>query len=416
MFRLRYILISITISIIALLSIFYLSDIKFSSKKSNFTITQDTKIDPNSKLAKFVTQEEIDDFAFRYWDIDDEIQYTNKHQTENETFKKLRLLLKAKDTKGVLNFIKDNNLSVDVNMTYNLTPLMYSSFYDDDITAKELINLGANIRATDRYKLSPLAYAIENNSTKTAKLLLDSGVKFEEVKAIQRYISPPFYNLIDKLIINGDDIKIIFERNHIRNTRSKDAIHPMDYVVSRNYIELAQMILESGYVPKLSKEPIDGLPGIKDGSNVERSVYHVLDEIPNHESMLELLLKYDVVGQPTKEELKEAYDWCHEQYILSILSAYTIDDNLTYYLRYENLTRSVHQEYCYDANSTFNETKVFFEWTNKYTRANRIEDVLFSSKKDKIIFKDNQTEYVIKPYKKLTSDEIKKIVEEAHKR
>lgn len=181
---------------------------------------------------------------------------------------------------------------------------MYSSFYDDDITAKELIRLGANIRAQDSYKLSPLAYAIENNSTKTARLLLDSGVKVEEIKAIQRYIIPPLYPLIDKLIISGDNIKIIYEDGYKKDIESKDSIHPMNYVVSCNYIELAQMILESGYVPKLSKEPINGLPSIKDGSDVKRSVYHVLDEIPNHESMLELLLKYDVVGQPTKEELR----------------------------------------------------------------------------------------------------------------
>ena len=45
--------------------------------------------------------------------------------------------------------------------------------------------MGANAHAQDNYKLSPLAYAIENNSTKTVKLLLDSGVKFEEVKAVQ---------------------------------------------------------------------------------------------------------------------------------------------------------------------------------------------------------------------------------------
>ncbi|WP_172200876.1 hypothetical protein [Campylobacter sp. RM16188] len=49
----------------------------------------------------------------------------------------------------------------------------------------------------------------------------------------------------------------------------------MNYVVSCNYIELAQMILESGYVPKLRKNPINGLPGIKDGSDVKRSVYHM---------------------------------------------------------------------------------------------------------------------------------------------
>ncbi|QKF92798.1 ankyrin repeat domain-containing protein [Campylobacter sp. CCUG 57310] len=399
----RYILIPLTISIIALISIFYLSDIKFSSKKSGFTITQDTKIDPNSKLAKYVTQEEIDDFAFRYWDIDDEIQYTNKHRTENETFKKLRLLLKAKDTKGVLNFVKDNNLSVDVSMTYNLTPLMYSSFYDDDITAKELINLGANIRATDRYKLSPLAYAIENNSTKTAKLLLDSGVKVDEIKALQFYITPPFYNNIDKLIISGDDIKIIFQDNYVRDDQSKDAMNPMEYVVTCNYIELAQMILESGYVPKLSKEPIDGLPGIKDGSDVKRSVYHVLDEIPNHEGMLELLLKYDVVGQPTKEELKGAYEECYDSYkdfaktkedflsgkiTLTIFSQQGLKRTLGYY-----------EQYCADENATFNDIKTFFAWANETRKHYAIDKVLSSNRNNpnKVIYIDqNSTDQVNK--------------------
>lgn len=392
--KFRYILISITISIIALLSIFYLSDIKFSPKKSGFTITQDTKIDPNSKLAKYVTQEEVDSFAFRYWDIDDEIEYSNKHRTENETFKKLRLLLKAKDTKGVLNFIKDNNLSIDVNMTYNLTPLMYSSFYDDDITAKELINLGANIRATDRYKLSPLAYAIENNST---KLLLDSGVKFEEVKAVQYYIDPPFYNLIDKLIINGDDIKIIYQDNYVKNKDSKDANDPMGYIVGHNYVELAQIVLESGYVPKLRKNPINGLPGIKEGSDVKRSVYHVLDEIPNHESMLELLLKYDVVGQPTKEELKEAYEECYDSYkdfaktkedflsgkiTLTLFSQQGLKRTLGYY-----------EQYCADENATFNDIKTFFAWANETRKHYAIDKVLSSNRNNpnKVIYIDQNS-------------------------
>ena len=58
--------------------LFYLSylGVKFdkfgsSSMPTGFTITPDTKIDPNFELAKYVTQEEIDDFAFRYWDIDE---------------------------------------------------------------------------------------------------------------------------------------------------------------------------------------------------------------------------------------------------------------------------------------------------------------------------------------------------------
>lgn len=232
---------------------------------------------------------------------------------------------------------------------------------------------------------------------------------------MQYYIDPPFYNLIDKLIISGDDIKIIYQENYVKNKDSKDANDPMGYIVAHNYVELAQIVLESGYVPKLRKNPINGLPGIKDGSNVERSVYHVFDKIPNYESMLELLLKYDVVGQPTKEELKEAYDWCHEQYILSILSAYTIDDNLTYYLRYENFTKNIEQEYCSKKDSTF-EVKTFFKWANKYRKAQALEDIIFSKDNGKIVFKDGQDKYIVKPYKKLTSDEIKKIVDEEYKR
>ena len=49
--------------------LFYLSflGVKFgsSSMPTGFTITPDTKMDPNSELAKYITQEEIDDFGFR---------------------------------------------------------------------------------------------------------------------------------------------------------------------------------------------------------------------------------------------------------------------------------------------------------------------------------------------------------------
>ena len=40
------------------------------SGPTRFVVTADTKIIPGSELGKYVTQEEIDDFAFRYWDID----------------------------------------------------------------------------------------------------------------------------------------------------------------------------------------------------------------------------------------------------------------------------------------------------------------------------------------------------------
>ena len=43
--------------------------------------------------------------------------------------------------------------------------------------------------------------------------------------------------------------------------------------------------------------------------------------------------------------------------------------------------------------------------------ARNIKVLVFFNKKDKVIFKNNATQYTIKPYKELTSDEIKAIVE-----
>ena len=99
---------------------------------TGFTVTPDTKIDPNSELAKYVTQEEIDDFASRYWDIDKQI----KDGAFAENFRKL---LKSKQTDQILKFMQDNNISIDSPLIDGVTPLMYASFYDDEVTAKRLI-------------------------------------------------------------------------------------------------------------------------------------------------------------------------------------------------------------------------------------------------------------------------------------
>ena len=375
-----------------------------------FVVTSDTKIIPGSELSKYVTQEEIDDFAFRYWDID----FASNPKSvlkESDVDTNLKKLFKSKQTDQILKFMQDNNISVEYKLIYGTTPIMYSSFFDDENTTKEFIKLGANIRQNDNFGLSPLAYAIENNSTKTAKLLLDSGVKFDEVRAVQYYIYPPFYNNIEKLIIDGDDVKIIFEDNYQVNTESKDAYDPMGYIVSHNYVEMAELALAGGYKPKLRDRP-SSFPGIRDdGSPFEYSHYALLDTVPNYEPMLELLLKYDVTGQPTKEELKKAYEECYDKYALSIILAYSIDKNGTYSLKYENLTKNVLQKYCSEKNSTFSDVRTFIAWANEYKRADAIEDILFSDKKDKVIFKNNATQYTIKPYKELTSDEIKAIVE-----
>ena len=386
---------------------------KFSSP-ARYVVTADTKIIPGSELSKYVTQEEIDDFAFRYWDIDKQI----KDDAFAENFRKL---LKSKQTDQILKFMQDNNISIDSPLIDGVTPLMYASFYDDEATAKRLIDMGANAHAQDNYKLSPLAYAIENNSTKTAKLLLDSGVKFDEVKAVQGYRKSPFYHHIEKLIIDGDDVEIVFRDNYQVNKESKDADGPMEYIVWHNYVEMADIVLASGYKPKLDDHPNTFFHGLRDDSDFMRSLYISLDSHPNYEPMLELLLKHGVTGQPTKEELKKAYEECYkkrkgwidykENYIYKMNKG--IDEEGEAKLRknkkYEHLcTECLYHEgllqykpkpidpkkieefdkeinfynpHCPDQNATFKDIRTFIKWANEMEKRDGINSAIGRAEK-----------------------------------
>ena len=403
---------------LSLASLFLIFFVNFIYEKlsgpTRFVVTADTKIIPGSELSKYVTQEEIDDFAFRYWDIDKQI----KDDAFAENFRKL---LKSKQTDQILKFMQDNNISVEYKLIYGTTPIMYSSFFDDENTTKEFIKLGANIRQKDNFGLSPLAYAIENNSTKTAKLLLDSGVKFDEVKAVQYYIDPPFYNNIEKLIIDGDDVKIVFRDNYQVNKESKDANNPMRYIVWHNYVEMADIVLASGYKPKLDDHHNTFFHGLRDDSEFMRSLYISLDSHPNYEPMLELLLKYDIVGQPTKEELKKAYEECYdnvkyyakekENYIYKMNKG--IDEEGEAKLRknkkYEHLCTeclyhegllqykpkpidpkrikrfdnqiNFHSHFCPDENATFKDIRAFIKWANEMEKQDGIKSAIGRAKK-----------------------------------
>ena len=393
---------------------------------TGFTITPDTKIDPNSELAKYVTQEEIDDFGFRCANIvcDEE---------KNATLVPLRAALDRKDTDFVVKFIKDNNLSVDVSMRDKRTPLMYSSFRNDVDTSNALINLGADIRVKDRFGLSPMAYAIMLNSLDTAKILLGKGVKFEEVEYVAYFIlNSNDYGWMSSLIIDGNDITINYtiDPDHpgrypdtdINNaacvkTCTSDKVEPFKYVVSKNLPQMAELMLSTGYKPKEFKMG-SGLQGIKDEEKnrpLQLSGWAILDDYEDYKPMLDVFIKYDLPNAPTKEQLKDAYEECYDKYVLSIILAHSIDKNGTYSLKYENLTKNVLQKYCSEKNSTFSDVRTFIVWANEYKKTDAMQDILFSDKKDKVVFENNAIEYVIKPYKKLTSDEIKNIVESKYR-
>ncbi|CZE48393.1 ankyrin repeat domain-containing protein [Campylobacter geochelonis] len=395
------------------------------NQTSHFVITSDTNVSAIPGLSKYVTQEEVDSFSFRYWDIDN--NYTKFLKPEVVP---LREFLKAKNTTKVLNYLKEHNLSVDVKIEDGTTPLMYSSFYDDINTTKELIKLGANIHQKDKYKLSPLAYAIEHNSTKTVKLLLDNGVKFDEIKSIQGYLASPNYGGINGLVIYGNRVDVLYEHSWIKYMGSKIGQPPLTYAISRNLIELAKLMLESDYNPKayfnygdtiktsdnfndiISYEEEQNLNKWHNGnfSRYDYTHYAILEDIPNYEPMLELMLKYNVPGQPTKEQLKEAYDECYKFYYDKCFYDYKNQCNPVFEIYPEiyalkNKYR-MFKRYCPDKNGTFKDTKEFINYKNAKNRSYSISSIIASDMKNVFIKDKNITleNLMIDTYKKSTNE------------
>ena len=396
---------------VALAALFLIVFINFLyeklSRPTHFTVTAYTKIIPGSELSKYVTQEEVDDFAFRYWDIDE-------YEENNATLNALRNLLRLKDTDKILNFMTRNGLSADVKMKAGTTPLMYASFYDDETTAKRLIDMGANAHSKDNYKLSPLAYAIENNSTKTAKLLLDSGVKFSNKEKIQRYLKAPQNDRIKSLTIDGDNIFVEYEVKYgQKNEGSKGWILPFDYITFGNFTEMLQILFSMGYFDE------------------NGNYFKDMEYMPNYEPMLNLLLDNNVSGQPTSEELKEAYKKCHdkvrvftaakERYIYKmnkgrdeeaeekIKKKYDKYKYAHYSLLYEDGllqykpklpdpeqikkfddTINFYAKHCLDENATFKDTESFVKWANEEERRENVLRFLEAHKNNpaKVIYID----------------------------
>ncbi|AKT90522.1 ankyrin domain protein [Campylobacter ureolyticus RIGS 9880] len=376
------------------------------SQNSHFTVTADTVIKPGSEISKYVTQEEVDSFAFRYWDIDN-----NYTKFVNPITVPLRDALKQKDTNKVLLYSKDNNLSVDIEIEDGTTPLMYSSFYNDLNTTKELINLGADIHKKDKYGLSPMAYAIENNSTEIVKILFNNGVKFEEVEVIQGYLEPPNYGSIKSLIIDNDSITIEYESYWEVFDGPKTGQSPFSYVANRNFIEIAKFMLENGYKPKTyftfgydskqsnnfedifspeeEKQHKEWTSGF---SRYDYTNYKALEYIPNFEPMLDLLLEHNISGQPSKELMKREYDRCYDFYYDPCFDDFKnkckpVFDIFPEIYGLKN-SYEMFKKYCPDKNGTFKNTKDFISYRNSEKKSYAISFMFSGDSQNKVYMKD----------------------------
>lgn len=290
-------------------------------KQTHFTVTSDTNVSKVPGLSKYVTQEEVDSFAFRYWDIDYNSNPKNVFK-EPAIDVELKRLLKSKQTDEILKFMKDNNLSVDHTMHGGVTPVMYSSFWNDTNTTQELIKLGADIHKKDEYKLSAMAYAIKNNATKTVRLLLDNGVKFEEVKIVQGYIVCPRYSDDTEIIVgNNIDIKLRAECL-INHDHSKDPVYPLNYAIYSNLIEIADMMLQKGMKPKAYEGPLYYLSNssipFQRKEIFKRSIYTFLPRDMMYKDKLKLLIKHNIDGLPDKDDFIVARNNCLNNTAMSI--------------------------------------------------------------------------------------------------
>ena len=406
---------------------------------TGFTVTPDTKIDPNSELAKYVTQEEIEAFGFGSSDI-----VCDKEK--NATLVPLRAALDRKDTDFIVKFIKDNNLSVDVSMRDKRTPLMYSSFRNDVDTFNALINLGADIRAKDRFGLSPMAYAIMLNSVDTAKILLEKGVKFEEVEYVSPHTHTNRYydsSRFESIIINGENnitIRYKYDQGrpetdlnnpHCVESRTRYKSDPFKYLVDRNLPQMAELMLSKGYKPKKFEMGIR-LKGIKEEEKnrpLEQSGWAYLGNYENYEPMLEVFIKYDLPNAPNKEQLKEAYKACNdnlkyytkekEKYIYKMNQGrdeeaeekiqrtnkkykyapyqHIYQDGLLQYKpkpidpkMIETFDKTINSyfKHCPDENATFKDARAFIKWANEEKRQYEIEVFIDKYERDpnKVIY------------------------------
>ncbi|WP_297964401.1 hypothetical protein, partial [uncultured Campylobacter sp.] len=174
----------------------------------------------------------------------------------------------------------------------------------------------------DEYKLSAMAYAIENNATKAVRLLLDNGVKFEEVKMVQGYIVCPRYSDDTEIIVgNNIDIKLRTECL-INHDHSKDPVYPLNYAIYSNLLEIADMMLQRGMKPKAYEGPLYYLSNssipFQRKEIFKRSIYTFLPRDMMYKDKLKLLIKHNIDGLPDKDDFIVARNNCMNNTAMSI--------------------------------------------------------------------------------------------------
>lgn len=174
---------------------------------------------------------------------------------------------------------------LDINQldrVYNRTPLIYASYFNDIETVKYLISKKANLFHKDRANKNALAYAMEENNLEIVKILVNAGLGIDSVEYLHA--------------IDGD------------------IVNPLVASISRDYVEMSKIILESGSYKDYPSEEI----------NYTRKIdpYFHLKRIKNYRELLELLIKYDIESfgnfKPTEKRIHDLFNECKKKSIAKI--------------------------------------------------------------------------------------------------
>ena len=216
------------------------------------------------------------------------------------------------------------------------------------------------------------------------------------------------------MTIDGDNIFVEYEVKYgQKNEGSKGWILPFDYITFGNFTEMLQILFSMGYFDE------------------NGNYFKDMEYMPNYEPMLNLLLDNNVSGQPTSEELREAYKKCYirhkwavedkEKYIYKMnqgrdeeaeekikkkydkykYAPYSLlyEDGLLQYKpkppdpeqikRFDD-TINFYAKHCLDENATFKDTESFVKWANEEERRENILRFLEAHKNNpaKVIYID----------------------------
>lgn len=157
------------------------------------------------------------------------------------------------------------------------------------------------------------------------------------------------------MTIDGDNIFVEYEVKYgQKNEGSKGWILPFDYITFGNFTEMLQILFSMGYLDE------------------NGNYFKDMEYIPNYEPMLNLLLDNNVSGQPTSEELKEAYKKCHDTYIwykIRWINGENINKKRSFYvdMPIKNL-----EKYCTEPDGTFQDVRTFMSWANEQKKMDAI--------------------------------------------